>query len=415
MRALAIGFHRFGGEIIVRRLVGTIAVSTLLVLAAATAAQAEIFVLTGGGRVEGEILNPDQSPRESYTIRTSHGARITLDVSQVEEVLHLRPEEAEYEKIRHRYPDTVEGHWAMAEWCRQRQMLSAREKHLRRLLELDPDHEKARRALGYTRVGETWMTHDERMLEQGYQRYKGRWRLPQEIELMEKQRQKETAEGEWKRDVNMWREWLYTDRHRIAQEKILAIDDPNAVKALAYALKEDSRDRARLLYVEALSGIGGPKANRILARLAMQDPVEEVRLTCLDYLSERQDREAVEYFIGRLESENNAEINRAAQALRHMQDATTVAPLINALVTVHKYKITTGSPGQTSTTFSNAGPGGLSVGSQTRVVTQRKQNREVLDALVALTEGINFGFDVARWKAWYSTQITRPNLDARRD
>ena len=398
-----------------RLLAGRIAISTLLVLATGSAARGEVFVLTGGGRVEGEILNPDESPRRTYAIRTSHGARITLSAAQVKEVLRRRPEEVEYEKIRHRYPDTVEGHWAMSEWCRERHMLSAREKHLRRLLELDPNHEQARRALGYSRVGERWMTHEDRMLAEGYRRYKGRWRLPQEIELMEKQRQKESAEGDWKRDLKMWRDWLGTDKHRLAREKILAIDDPNAIKALAYALKEDGRDQARLLYVEALAGIGKQEANRILARLAMQDEVQEVRLTCLDYLRERQDREAVEYFIGRLESKNNTEINRAAQSLRYMKDATAVGPLISTLVTVHKYKITTGNPGQTSTTFGSSGGGGMSAGSQTRIITQRRQNRDVLDALVALTGGMNFGFDVARWKAWYGTQVKRPDLNARRD
>jgi len=375
----------------------------------------EVFVLVNGGRVEGKLLNPDQLPRQDYLVRTPQGAEVTLTPDQVEDVIHRRPEEVQYESIRHGYPDTIEGQWELAEWCRQRHLLAARETHLRRIIELDPNHELARRALGYSRVGDRWMTQEERMLAEGYRRYKGRWRTSQEIELMERDQEKERAEGEWKQKLAMWRDWLGTDRHRLATENIEKIKDPNAIKALAYALEDESRDQARLMYVEALARIGTTGANRILAVWSMNDKVEEVRLTCLDYLKEKNDPESVPYFIGRLASDSNAEINRAAKALGYLENPSAVGPLIDALVTVHQYKVTTGNPGQTSATFSNAGPGGLSVGSSTKIVSRNAPNRDVLDALVSLTGGVNFSFDVGRWKAWYATQMTRPNLDTRRD
>jgi len=39
----------------------------------------------------------------------------------------------------------------------------------------------------------------------------------------------------------------------------------------------------------------------------------------------------------------------------------------------------------------------------------------VLDALVTLSEGTNYGFDVARWKSWYTSRKRHEGLDARRD
>ena len=51
-----------------------------LILSAALAAvlvesaPGEVFILKGGGRVEGELLNPDQSPRASYVVKTASGA-----------------------------------------------------------------------------------------------------------------------------------------------------------------------------------------------------------------------------------------------------------------------------------------------------------------------------------------------------
>ena len=403
-----------------KRRSGVVLLLLVAMLAWCRAGSGDVLMLTNGGRVVGEILNPDQSPRTSYVIKTAGGGQITLAASQVREVLRARPDEIEYEKIRPRYPDTVEGQWALAEWCREHLLLPHREKHLKRILELDSDHEQARRGLGYSQVDGQWMTQEEAMTKQGYRRYKGRWRLPQEIELMEEERKQDLAEKEWIQKLNRWRSWLFTDKDRIARENILGIDDPLAVKALALATKEDPRDQARILFIEATAGIGTPAAKRVLALYALEDPIEEVRLTCLDYLKEGDNPDAVTYFIGKLRSKNNVEINRAGAALRQMGNPSAIGPLIDALVTTHKFKVSSKNPGQISTTFGtgsggSGSPGGLSLGGGPKIVTVPFRNRAVLDALVTLSEGTNYGFDVSRWKAWYTSQKKYQDLDARRD
>lgn len=402
-----------------KRVAGGLIVPVVLLLAPCGLALGEVFLLKNGGRVEGEILNPDQRPRESYTIKTSLGGQITLSTLQIKQILYQRPEKLEYEKLRPRYADTVEGQWELAEWCRQRSLLSERQTHLERILELDPDHEQARRALGYTKTGEQWTTREQRMLRQGYVLRGGRWMLPQEIQLMEEQRKKDLAEGEWKKKLKLWRDWLGTDRDAAARANILQIDDPFAVKALAYGLKDDDRDQARILFIEALARIGTPGALRILALCAMEDPIGEVRLTCLDYLKEKKDPETVSYFISQLQSQENRDVNRAAVALRLMEDPSAIAPLIDALVTTHKRKVRGRNPGQITAAFPTGGtpaPAGISVGgSGTRIITETIRNRSVLEALVALSGGANFSFDVPRWKSWYTSQQSRPDLDARRD
>lgn len=397
-----------------RRRGGLIA-AVVLALAACDGASADVLLLTGGGRVEGEILNPEEVPRKTYTVRTSLGVEITLPAAEVKKILRPRPEEIEYEKSKARCPDTVEGQWALAEWCRQRRLFTRRKMHLQRIIELDADHAEARQALGYTQVGGEWKTLEQRMLEQGYVRHKGRWLLPQQVELIEADRKTELAEGEWKKKLKLWRDWLGTDKTRVAEEEILQIEDPFAVKALADALKDDGRDQARLLFVRALARIGTAGAMRVLAVQAMSDPVEEVRLTCLDHLKSKNDPPAVTYFIGRLQSKDNGEVRRAARALRHMESPFAIGPLIDALITTHKETIPARNPGQMSTTFSNSGGSGLAMGGGPTVITRRISNRDVLDALVTLTGGANFGFDVPKWKSWYTSQRSRPDLDARRD
>lgn len=397
-------------------------VAALVLLAAGRAAGETVFVLTTGGRVTGELLNPEETPRQKFVIRAVGGARVTLEPSQVKQVLITRPEELQYEKIRPKYPDTVEGQWALAEWCFQQRLTAQREKHLRRVIELDPDHAEARRALGYSQLDGEWVTREEIMTRRGYQRYKGRWRTPQEIELLEKKRRVEIAEKEWAQKLGRWRDWLGTERDPQGRRNILAIDDPHAVEALTRNLTGDPSAHARTLYIEVLAKIGSPEAIEALAVCSIEDPVEEVRLTCLDYLEKKERPEVVAYYVGKLRAKDNRVVNLAAIGLGRMKDPSAVGPLIDALITVHKFKVSTGNPGSISTTFGTGpggsgappGAGGLSVGGRPRIVSRYIRNRYVLDALIALT-GQNFNFDERAWKYWYAGQQKRPNVDTRRD
>lgn len=403
-----------------QRMTRHVAALVLLVLAWCGAATGDVFVLANGGRVVGELVNPKPSPSEPYTIKTSSGSRITLSRSQVKDRLRARPEEIEYEKIRPRYPDTVEGQWALAEWCRENTLLAARRVHLERVLELDPDHERARGVLGYFRKDGQWTTRQQVMEDRGMIWYRGKYRLPQEKQIIEEQEKIEAASGQWKRKLGQWRGWIGGKRTPLAYQNIRGIADPFAVEALAAALSEDSgNDHARLAYIEALARIGTTAARQALAAQALRDPIAEVRLTCLDYLKQEKAPDVVDYFIGRLRSGNNIEVLRAAVALGHLEAKSATGPLINALVTRHKFKIGGGNPGQMTTGFSSGpggSPGSFSMGGQgPKIISRDFHNQAVLDALVSLSGGVNYGFDVARWKAWYAAQKRLPGLDARRD
>ncbi len=389
----------------------------LLWLAMVPMTWGDVFVLNDGGRVVGELMNPDQTPRETFAIKTQGGGQVVLSREQVDQWLRTRPEEIEYEKIRPRYPDTVEGQWDLAEWCRKRTLLSERKVHLERILELDPDHEKARRLLGYFKRDGEWTTEEEVRKSQGYVRHKGRWVLPQEIEIEQEQKELDRAQGAWLKKLDQWRDWIGTNRTMLAYQNVRKIDDPSAVPALAAALGSDPDDQMRLLCIEALARIGTPAAKEALAVGAIRDPVPDVRLECLDFLKGEKNPAVIRFFCGGLRSKDNVEVNLAAAALGEMGDPTAIPALIDALVTSHKFKVQSGNPGQVSTTFGTGGggsPGGLSVGGGPKIVAVPFRNQAVRDALVALS-GVDYGFDAARWKAWYATQHRGPTIDARRD
>jgi hypothetical protein len=385
----------------------------------APAVSAEVFVLVGGGRLVGELVNRHEVPRRTYVIRTADGATVTLDAPQVQKMLPQRPEEAEYDRIRPTYPDTAAAQWELAEWCRQHKLLAQREVHLSRVIELDPEHVEARRALGYTRVDGQWTTQDELMTKRGYVRYKGSWKTRQEVELLKNKRALEAAQQEWFQNLKRWRGWLGTDRDEQARDNIQAIADPAATKALTMGLRDDANPGVRLLMIGALAKIDTPDAAKALAIASLFDPVEEVRLTCLDHLQTKKRPEVVAYYIGKLRDKDNGVVNLAGFALGRMKDPSAVGPLIDALITVHKFKIEKPGGDQSMSSTFGGGPGqrgtGLSAGGRPTIISKSINNQAVLDALAALT-GKNFSFDKHAWKYWFAAQKNPPDvINGRRD
>jgi hypothetical protein len=387
-------------------------------LAAPPGAAGEIFELENGGRVEGDILNTKESPRKRYIIKTTAGVEMTLEKSQVKKVIHRSEDEVEYEKVRAKYPDTVEGQWDLAEWCRERNLTRLRAQHLQRIIELDPDHEKARQALHYRRVGGEWKTRKQEMEELGYVSFKGKWRTNQEVAIIERLHKTDLAVKEWKGRLKRWRGWLDTGREAEAVEQIDGINDPFAVSALEMALTQDKVDSHRKRYINALARTDSPQGWRVLCLLAIEDDNEEIRMTCLEHLEQHPSQAFVDYFISRLGDASNPKVNRAADGLARMKSTAAVPALIEHLITKHKYVLPPAGNGMQAGFV--RGPGGMGGaglnmgGNAPQVITQEQNNQNVLDALAGLTS-VNLGFDKSAWKRWYADQKKGLSLNVRRD
>lgn len=393
--------------------------SVAVVWSLAPAVRAEVFHLANGGDVRGEVLNPGESPRSHYVIQTAQGGKVSLPADQVEKVEKQSAKEIEYDRHAAAAADTVKGQWEVAEFCREHNLIGQRKKHLERIVALDPDHAEARRALGYSRIKGQWITVEEGMDAQGRKRYKGAWRLPQEIELMERAHKEDLAQKEWFRKLKQWRGWFSTGKSEMARAYIGDINDPLAVKALTFYLDhEDTRD-LKMLWIAALARIGGAALDPLVTA-SLDDSDEEVRIACMEKLQAAEYKPAVNRYIAMLKHKDNAMVNLAGVGLSYMKDPMATRPLIEALVTTHKYVLQpAGQPGQISPTFSS-GPGGTGGGGFTfgqapaQEIKREQQNPDVLRALVSLAS-VNFEYDVPAWKRWYSNQKTPSTLDARRD
>ena len=252
----------------------------------------------------------------------------------------------------------------------------------------------------------------EFMQARGLVRYEGRWRTPQEVWLLEQRERIQTAQREWAAQLDrLRRDSDDPTRSSVAIESIREIDDPLAVPALAAAVGSDPQFRSRNWYLEALGRIGTGDAIQSLVAIGLDHPDPETRIAAVEQLAIDRPPQATIGFLIALRGPDNARINRAAEALGRLGDASAVLPLIAALQTEH-IVIDPGSGGGLSATFT-PGQGGLSAGGGP---TQRKtqvRNEAVLEALVRLTD-TNFEWRADAWRAWLATQQNPDGFDPRR-
>ena len=301
----------------------------------ATGVRGDEFKLVGGGSLEGHWLNRDDSPNALYEMRTTHGVRVVLDKTSIIQAAPGTSAEEQYRAIVACQGEDVAGQWAVAEWCRTHALEPLRRQHLRRVLDLEPDHAGARQALGYTQVRGRWVTQAEFMQQQGYVLYRGKWQLSQEVERAEAERRTALAERQWYRQLLRWRhEWL-TQRSEDVTAQVLEVRDPQAVPGLAIMMHREELRPLKILWIRTLARIRTPEACDLLADVVLQDTDLEVIHECLDCLVEIDSPHIRRTFLEALKHENNDCVNRAGLALGRLGGKTAIDALIDALVTHH--------------------------------------------------------------------------------
>lgn len=258
-------------------------------------------------------------------------------------------------------------------------------------------------------------SHQQTMAAMGFVRHSGSWRTAQEIELIDRAERAATAQREWNKRLERLRRDLDTPRDSgRAVEEIRGITDPFAVSALAAALAKEPQVRVRALYVEALSRVRSQEAFATLVSICLDHPDPETRIAAVERIAIIGPQLAAPSLAAALSSADNAQVNRAAEALGRLGLPSVVAALINSLETEHVVTAGTGkADGATSVTFTPSG-GGLSMGGGPKRMKVRARNDRVLEALVALT-GVNFEWDGAAWRAWLANrEAPPPDFDPRR-
>lgn len=259
-------------------------------------------------------------------------------------------------------------------------------------------------------------TAAERMADLGLIRYRGAWRTAQEITLIERDEAATVAAKQWRVKLDRLRRQL--DQPAVADraaEELREISDPLAVAALAAALASEPVLRVRSWYLESLARIRTPDAVTVIVATARDHADAETRILAVERLVAIGPHQAVPTLVAALASADNAQVNRAAEALGRLGVPTAIGPLIDALETRHAAVIGGGQPaGSTSATFTPQG-GGLSMGGGPKPTVVSVRNAAVLEALVTLS-GQNFEWNPQAWRAWLINERALPrDFDPRRD
>ncbi len=391
----------------------------VLALGLAAGAHGDIFHLTNGGMLEGELI--EQTP-EIYRIRTTVGI-VTLGRDAVREIVESESPFEVYDRRVAELNETADEHFALAEWCAENSLGTERRRHLSRCLELDPNHAGARRALGYVRVGMFWV-EARTVVDRGSRNRRS------EADDVNGEQVIAAIQGQWYRQIRAIRDNLLGSpqaKHiEEGRQKILAIEDPLAIAPLAEVLSEGSLD-CRAVLVEALSRSPTDEATMNLAILALTDGDAELRRLCVVELGRRNDSRVAAQFRNALSSGSEALIRRGAEALGHLGDRGSVPDLIDQLRVERRKRVEV--PVRTyfdrvQQVYSNGMRVTLGAGTNVRymprigVATAGDFVRfdtefrvrdvtvfrtEVLEALKAIT-GQNFGFDVEAWRRWHEEQ-----------
>ena len=389
----------------------TVPEPTAALLGLVPAASGDVVHLQSGGRVVGRAVEADGA----VVVQTDLG-RVVVDASEVSRVERQSAASAEYRRRTPTVPNTAPAQMTHALWCRDQGLAEEAERHLRRVVEIEPDHSEARRLLGYQRVGAAWMTRDEILAARGLVRWRGEHRTPQEVQLLEEQAQREAARAEQRRRFRALRsaaEASDPQRRDEAFAELKRLAEPDAVPDLA-AWYDDATDpvtRRRL--VEALARAGVDAAYSKLGEVALRDPDPEARALALEALRPVNGPGLVAGFVRALRSNDNVVVNRAAEALATLGADSAVPALIDALQTKHRRRTGADSGG---TTYSfNAGSGQYGFGGGgPKVIEGVATNPGVLAALVTLT-AVNHQYDQAAWRAWLASREATVAIDLRRD
>jgi hypothetical protein len=391
-------------------------------LAALTApVRADTLHLKGGDTIEGEVV---KDLGESLRFRTLSGI---VDIEKERIVKHVKGPSPWrlYESRRKAAPDTAEGHYQLARWCREHGLRAEEIEHLERVIKLDPDHADARQALGYVKQDGAWvkppppqtLTPEEREAQRAAR---------EEERLLRKLVSKWFVKVRAIHQGRMESEKEGSAKFRQGREKILAIRDPLALPALTGVLSAGNVAVRRVL-VEALAQFEQDEATMNLVVITLYDPSAEIRGLAATDLLRRKDPRVVAELRDALGSDEEPILRHAAAALGVLKARAAVEDLIDVLNTERQGTIRISRPvyldgvliafgggcrythGRRLVYYRPIGIGVLGSGTIVGTATSYESvpisvNRtEVQEALIAIT-GQNFGFDATAWQQWWRQQ-----------
>ena len=376
--------------------------------------QADTVYLKSGGKVEGRV----EVRGRHYLVKTDRGIEVRIPLGDVRSVEISNSNRDTYKKKRAALVEgDVPGLVALAKWCETEGLKAEAVGAYKEILVSRPDHPGARKALGFVKFGDEWLTREEAKPREGLIRHRGRWVTPERKAELEA---KEKAEKERKRIRKLVRKVGSTipDVKEEAEAKLLAYSDeekfPVLLNALGYSDKPVRRYATR-----ELGRIGNEEAVRPLAKVAVEDRLRTVRISAVRALKAIGAENTAVPLMEKLNSRNPYHRLHAVEALSVFPDKRSVRRLIETWhgisggfgrgyimdatmqTYIRDYQLASGGTGFVAVEVADPELGTLTTG----VIFETKvQYAEIIARTQTLTylTGAEAGYSRKSWAKWWN-------------
>ncbi len=397
----------------------------LLFVAVSTSwtAVADTVELYGNGQLAGKVLKDEPNGKPPFVLlQVDEQLKVAIPKSRVQRVT-TADELAEYRANVVKAGDDPEMHFLLAAWCSERKMTQQRNYHMKRTIELDPDHSKARAALGYVREKDgDWVLYSQQQRDRGLISVGGRWVLPEVVAMEQAQKDADVKANKWIKEVVRLRSAALRGNAKSGEalEALKGINDPLAADAIAKELNDSRGNNTqsrelRMMWVKLLGQFRNTPAVRALVLAGVEEPDNVIREAALDELTQYGASSAVATYLPMLnpEKHSNKTVQKALRALSYFPERELANEYIDALVTKHKRELAPGPGIQFGA--GDAGNGGLAMGGKKKVIVESFRNAGALTLLKMVEPGADYGYDQQAWREYFAAQLTAFAGDLRRD
>ena len=415
---------------------GSLAALLLLTLFARANELPDKIKLRSGAELRVKIIDtPKINNRSHVLFKTESGATVQMERTRISNLLKADEANEAYARHLKTRQETVAWHREIIDWCKSQPKgrLKFRDEiryHLEMILQIDPQDLKARKLLGYERVGQgQWMLEDLLFDRYGYQR-DGATVTPKLFERIDQgDQQADVASGAFKKQLKLWLKDVKKGRgsRRDLKQRLFQLCTPQTANFIFEEhAREEKRNQVRSLYVEAFGASPSNASTRALVHFSVNDPVEEIRELAGTLLQQPEfdQRRAMERMSEFLGSTNNGVINSSAQAIRELvsdddsqrtQLRDVMLRLTDALVTTHVVPIAGARrPGGFELNQNSLGGTSFTAGDEPQTENRTLQNGSVLSALKKLT-GEDFGYNEKRWEQYFIENYSLVDATVRTD
>jgi len=310
-------------------LVKTMLALTLLAAVVLPAAAQDVVQLKNGDRLAGKVTDGLLAVR----LKTAAG-EVALPWSSIDRIDRAKYVRELYtERAGSLESDDAQGYYILALWCRRQGLGEEMQQALRKVLEVDPEHQAARSALGQEKVGDKWVAGDQILKAKGFVKKGSRWILKEEaaFEEMVQARNRQLSTEELKASDLIVKAADENERARKYAVAALSSMSFEELRVPLYRALGDKREGVRAAAVTELGKLGEIEAARPMIRTAVLDTSTMVRGEAVLALRGLGEPGILVPFVRALASVNPQIRMNAAEAIGGLGDIRGVEYLIRTL------------------------------------------------------------------------------------